>query len=68
MKRIIVVCCLLAATIEMWGQSIGGALSNGSQSTSMSQHSITASDMSSLCSKKNPLRYKLCSKTEVGCI
>lgn len=52
MKRIIVVFCLLAATIEIWGQSIGGALSNGSQSTSMSQHSITALDLKKLCVMK----------------
>lgn len=58
MKRIIVVFCLMIATIEMWGQSIGGALSNGSQSTSMSQHSITASDMSSLCSKKKSIEVQ----------
>lgn len=52
MKRIIVVFCLLIVTIETWGQSIGGALSNGSQSTSMSQHSIIALDLKKLCVMK----------------
>lgn len=52
MKRIIVVFCLLVTTIEMLGQSIGGVLSNGSQNTSVSQHSITALDLKKLCVMK----------------